>query len=403
MLALLLASAAAGELQISVMSPVIVYVDGVMIQPPTGSNSMTVGGLAGGSHLVEARSMFNKPIAETSVDVGAEEQVRLRYQRKAFQEIGRGEIVEGGMTVAATVQQANPAQAMADMASAMEAMVGGVEAGVAAIDSAAGVAAPEEPPPAPAATASAAAPAAATGPGDFRITGASKLQGDKAWYGGTAMSWEGDDLVLKGVAPGVYEVYVERDGRPIIKGDMDVVAGAEQRCGIVYQGLGLTLECTLLGGSGAPVPSGGSMAASGTGSTESATAAVSVGGVSMSASVTVTESTGGSVAFGGVAAAPAVAAGPSAMTSAQYASLKSAVAAESFSSDQVNLVKSAAAGNHFSIQQVGGLMDEVSFASDKVAIAEACASKVVDPQNAYQLNEHVDFSSDKDKVQALFR
>lgn len=405
MLGILLAAATAGELQISVMSPVIIYVDGVMIQPPTGTNSMTVGGLAGGSHLVEARTMFNKAITEVSVDVGAEEQVRLRYQRKTFEELGRGAMTGGGMTVSSTVQQpANPAQAMNDMAAAMNAMVGGVEAGVSAMEGMAGMAEPEsEPAPVATAAPAPAAPAVATGPGDFVLTGASKLQGDKAWYGGTALSWEGDDLVLRGITPGVYEVYVERDGRPIIKGDMDVVAGAEQRCGIVYQGLGLTLECTVVGGSGAPVPSSSGMTASGGGTTESATAAVSVGGVSMSASITVTESSGtGNVAFGSVGAAP-VAAGPTAMDGSSFAALRTAVANESFSSDQVDLVRTAAANNWFSIGQVGLLMNEVSFASDKVAIAEVCAPKVVDPGNAYQLNDFLSFSSDKDKVQALFR
>ena len=407
MLGILLAAATAGELQISVMSPVIIYVDGVMIQPPTGTNSMTVGGLAGGSHLVEARTMFNKSITEVSVDVGAEEQVRLRYQRKTFEELGRGAPTEGGMTVSSTVQGgATPAQAMSDMAAAMNAMVGGVEASVSAIDEMAGVAEPApEPAPTTAAVPVAAAPAVASGPGDFVLTGASKLQGDKAWYGGTAMSWEGDDLVLRGITPGVYEVYVERDGRPIIKGDMDVPAGAERRCGIVYEGLGLTLECTQIGGS-TPVASTG-VAATGGGTTESATAAVSVGGVSMSASITVTESGGGaSMAFGGmpgaapVAAAPA---GPTAMDGSSFAALRTAVANESFSSDQVDLVRTAAAGNWFTIGQVGLLMNEVSFAWDKLAIAEACAPKVVDPGNAYQLNDFLSFSSDKEKVQALFR
>ncbi len=108
-----------------------------------------------------------------------------------------------------------------------------------------------------------------------------------------------------------------------------------------------------------------------------------------------------------VGATPAPAAGPPpgpvAMDAASFGKLRSAVSDESFSSDKVDLVKSAASRNHFTIEQVGALIEEAVHSSDKVEIAEILAPKVIDPENAFLLNEHLTHSSDKEEVQKLFR
>lgn len=98
-----------------------------------------------------------------------------------------------------------------------------------------------------------------------------------------------------------------------------------------------------------------------------------------------------------------VKAGPKAMDGGAFNALLAQVKGASFSSDKINVVQAAAGSNHFTIAQVGKLMDACSHSSDKVKVATALRSKVVDPKNAFQLANHLTFSSDKDKVMKLFR
>jgi hypothetical protein len=96
-------------------------------------------------------------------------------------------------------------------------------------------------------------------------------------------------------------------------------------------------------------------------------------------------------------------AGPTAMTGSAFGGLLNSVKSASFSSDKINVVKAAAGGNHFTIAQVGQLMDACSHSSDKVKIAQILRNRVVDKQNAFQLGNHLSFSSDKEKVMRLFQ
>lgn len=102
------------------------------------------------------------------------------------------------------------------------------------------------------------------------------------------------------------------------------------------------------------------------------------------------------------APAPAPAA-PTAMDEGKFASLVKAVQASAFGDDKVGAVRTAAAGNWFTIDQVGRLVDLASFGDDKVAIVSACRAKVVDPENAFQLGTHFSFSSDREKALAMFQ
>lgn len=95
--------------------------------------------------------------------------------------------------------------------------------------------------------------------------------------------------------------------------------------------------------------------------------------------------------------------GPTAMLPPAFNALLASVKGASFSSDKINIVKAAAGGNHFTIAQVGKLMDACSHSSDKVKIAATLRAKVVDPKNAFQLSNHLTFSSDKDKVMKMFQ
>ncbi|MGK0360638.1 MAG: hypothetical protein ACI9U2_002951 [Bradymonadia bacterium] len=98
-----------------------------------------------------------------------------------------------------------------------------------------------------------------------------------------------------------------------------------------------------------------------------------------------------------------IAAGPTPMTPRAFSALIRSLKQASFSSDKINVVKAAAVGNHFTIAQLGQLVDASTHSSDKVKTAEIIAPKIVDKQNAFQLGAHFTFSSDKDKVLTLFR
>lgn len=100
---------------------------------------------------------------------------------------------------------------------------------------------------------------------------------------------------------------------------------------------------------------------------------------------------------------PAPPPAPVAMASSEFSGFVAAVKKESFSSDQLALIETVAKRNWFTIAQVGAVLDTLPHSSDKVAAARILAPKVIDRENAWKLNEHLTFSSDKDAVQALFR
>jgi len=94
---------------------------------------------------------------------------------------------------------------------------------------------------------------------------------------------------------------------------------------------------------------------------------------------------------------------PEAMGPGELTKLIAALQEESFSSDQLDLVRSAATRNHFTCTQVVQILEPFSFSSDKLEAVRILRPRVVDPEHAYVLNDAFDFSSDKEEVQALFR
>lgn len=101
-------------------------------------------------------------------------------------------------------------------------------------------------------------------------------------------------------------------------------------------------------------------------------------------------------------AAPAQPKQPAAMDAASFNALLGAIRKESFGDDKLRVVQSAAAGGHFTIAQVGQIMDLFSFGEEKVNAVRALKPRVIDPQNAFQLQSKLSFSSEKEEVQQLF-
>jgi len=367
---LLIASALAATIQVTTATPGIVAVDGRALPVPTDGGTWTARALSAGAHRVEVRNLLGRTITAMDVTVAADETVRMAYERKRLRVLAQGEgapaslpgLQKFGQDMAAVAVQVD------------EAITGAVED---AVEGAQGATPAPAPAPAPAAPAAAAVAATPGATGSLQVTGGSPLS-DKVWLDGVALPHAAGDeaFVAVGVSPGVYELVVERDGRVIYAGQAGVQADWNQRCGLAYKGAAWDVECHLTRGAVAGV--------------NDTLGTVSAGGASLSVQVNITQG-------------PTDEEGrPEAMSSGNFSHLFAEVNAETFSSDKIAVIRSAAARNHFSIDQMGRLMDDLTHSSDKVEAARLMAPKVVDPENAYQLNSHLTFSSDKEAVQALF-
>ena len=85
--------------------------------------------------------------------------------------------------------------------------------------------------------------------------------------------------------------------------------------------------------------------------------------------------------------------------SAEFKNIKTAVNMETFSSDKIKLLNRLIHENCFSTNQISELMKTYfSFDSDRLEFAMMAYESCVDPQNYYQLNNLLSFSSSKDKL-----
>lgn len=282
LLSLLAATALAGEVQVQTSSPVIVKVDGQILEYPEGSMTVTARQLAGGTHSVEITSLTGRTLGSVNVNVPVDHQVRLQYQNKQLVVLGSGPMAPTGGQVVVNS--------------------GGMGSSVVVSDNGA----------------------------------SSSVVVQDGMGMSTSMSVSIDDNTMNQLAALGYV-------------DPGMSAGA-------------SVSITVNEGGYAPPP--------------------------QRAPQTVY-----------VESAPVA----SPMSPSAFAKLKAAVADESFSSDQVDLIRGAAANNWFTCAQLGQLLDELDHSSDRVEVAGIVRPKVVDPGNAFTLNEHLTFSSEKEEIQALFR
>jgi hypothetical protein len=99
-------------------------------------------------------------------------------------------------------------------------------------------------------------------------------------------------------------------------------------------------------------------------------------------------------------APPPVAAG---CAESDFAAILAAIEQASFSEEKIGVVETAAQGNLFTIEQVGRMVDVMSFSAEKLKVVELTRGRIVDRQNAFKLLEHFTFSGDKQKAQALLK
>ena len=95
---------------------------------------------------------------------------------------------------------------------------------------------------------------------------------------------------------------------------------------------------------------------------------------------------------------PPVQPAPVEMPPAAFASLRGAIATESFSDGKLAVLNTALADHMLSVQQASQLLPLYDFSSDRVEAAVAIHPRLVDPEGFFQLYAAFDFESDKEEV-----
>jgi hypothetical protein len=91
------------------------------------------------------------------------------------------------------------------------------------------------------------------------------------------------------------------------------------------------------------------------------------------------------------------------MPEGDFAALLEAVNEASFSEEKTGVIATAAKSFQFSTEQVGKLIDAMSFSADKLKALELTRSRIVDRQNTFKLLSHFTFSGDKEQAQKLLK
>lgn len=352
---LLMATAFAAEVQVTVQSAVVITVDGSPLMMNPGQNKVTARDLGVGGHLVEARSLFGKVLASEQVELAEGEQLRLMYRKKAFTEVGRGPAPEA--PAEGEAKRANPAaglKAIQEQLGAIQEAAGGALPGMGADEPAA------EPATAPPPVAAPPAPSAPAFSGDVSVafTGLDPLMHGMI-VAGKDLPWdrERQAFVVTGLEPNHrYELALILRGVSHLKNGFTTGEPGHMNCPVLML-TPITYEF----------------------------ADCVEGGAAL-----------------GAAGAPAAPPPPSPIADADLAALVKAVDDESFSSDQLDLVRTAVGKHHFLCRQVAQVIEPFAHDSDKVEALEVLRPKVLDPANVGVIENVLSFSSDKEKVRALF-
>ncbi len=81
------------------------------------------------------------------------------------------------------------------------------------------------------------------------------------------------------------------------------------------------------------------------------------------------------------------------MDNRTYEEFRATLRNQGFSSTKMDLIRTAIINNWFTTDQVSGLMDELSFESDRLNTAKMCYDKVIDKENYFKINNKFSFSS----------
>lgn len=84
-----------------------------------------------------------------------------------------------------------------------------------------------------------------------------------------------------------------------------------------------------------------------------------------------------------------------------FAQLLDSLKKASFEDEKIRILEMAAKSSHFSVNQVGKLIDTFDFSAGKLKAVELTAKKLINPAGSYQILDHFEFDSDKQKAKEL--
>jgi hypothetical protein len=90
-----------------------------------------------------------------------------------------------------------------------------------------------------------------------------------------------------------------------------------------------------------------------------------------------------------------------AMEEAPFQGLKRTLKKESFSSNRLDILKSAAGDNNFSVHQVIELIDLLNYSEERIKAVEILYPWIIDKNNSLLLFDAMKFSSEKEALQMI--
>lgn len=88
----------------------------------------------------------------------------------------------------------------------------------------------------------------------------------------------------------------------------------------------------------------------------------------------------------------------SCLTEGQMSTLLQKVRKKSFATDKLDLIEVAALGGRFTCAQCATLMDQLTFANDKLQVVKFVGPRLVDPRNSNAIMNKLSFDSDRKKA-----
>ena len=89
------------------------------------------------------------------------------------------------------------------------------------------------------------------------------------------------------------------------------------------------------------------------------------------------------------------------MSDSDFSNLISRIQAESFSDDQMRVIRTAAKKHNFKVNQIVRIIDCFSFADDKITALGISYPGCIDPQNNYEILDAFTYSDDKSEAERI--
>jgi hypothetical protein len=90
-----------------------------------------------------------------------------------------------------------------------------------------------------------------------------------------------------------------------------------------------------------------------------------------------------------------------AMSESDFNMLMNKVKAESFSEDQLRVIRTATKNANYNVAQIVRMIDTMTYSDDKIEALRIMYPKVVDPKNNYQILDAMTYSADKEKAEEI--